>query len=89
MVLSKLSPDPDKVEELATRMKEIIETTWLRDPGLNKDSAAEFQNIKMEIEEMGLTVRWETQLVFDQSSPLGFKLKADVNVWIPKNTTIH
>ena len=89
MALSKLSPDPERVEEVSAMMKEIIETTWLRDPNLNNDTAVEFNRLKEELEGMGLTVTWHTNLLFDEKSPSGVKLQADVDVWIPKNTTVH
>ncbi len=89
MALSKISPDPERVEKAAARMKEIIETTWLRDPNLNDDVAVEFNGLKSELEGMGLTVTWHTSLLFDKASPLETKVEADVDVWIPKNTTIH
>lgn len=89
MALSKISPDPEKVEEAAARLKEIIETTWLRDPKLNDDVVVEFNRLKEELEGMGLTVTWNTNLLFDGASPSGVKLQADVDVWIPKSTTIH
>jgi len=89
VALSKISPDPERVEKAAARMKEIIETTWLKDPNLNDDVAVEFNRLKGELEGMGLTVTWNTNLLFDEASPLGMKIKADVDVWIPKSTTIH
>lgn len=89
MALSKISPDPERVEELSARMKEIIETTWLRDPNLNDNEATEFNRLKAELENMGLTVMWNTHLLFDKTSPLGIKLQADVNVWIPRYSTIQ
>ena len=89
MALSKLTPDMERVEEVAARMKSIIETTWLRGPNLNNDTATEFDRLREELENMGLTVTWKTQLLFDEKSPSGVKLQADVDVWIPKNTTIQ
>lgn len=89
MALLKLSPDHERVEEAAARMKEIIETTWLRDPCLNDDVAVEFSGLKAELEGMGLTVTWKTSILFDETSPSGVKLQAEVDVWIPKNTTIQ
>ncbi len=87
MALSKLEPDAERVEEIALRMKEIIETTWLRDPGLNNETAAEYKALKKEIEDMGMHVSRETKLNFaDLSNP---KIEADITVWIPKNTMIH
>ena len=87
MALSKLEPDVEMVQEMAHRMKEIIETTWLRDPKLNDESAKEFKALKKEIEDMGLYVTWETKLNLDElSNP---KLEAEINVLIPKNTIIH
>ena len=87
MALSKLEPDKERVEEIAQRMKEIIETTWLRDPVLNDVEATEFNRLKKELEEMGLFVNWETRLVVDD--PSNPKLEAEINVLIPKNTTMH
>jgi len=89
VALSKISPDPERVKELATRMKEIIETRWLMDPSSNHEVADEFRRLKEELEGMGLTVTLDITLMFDEASPLGMKIKADVDVWIPKNTTIH
>ncbi len=87
MALSKLEPDAERVEEIAQRMKEIIETTWLRDSKLNDETAAEYQALRKEIEDMGLHVTWKTQLnLNDLSNP---KLDAEVTAWVPKNTTIQ
>lgn len=87
MALSKLEPNEERVEEIAERMKEIIETTWLRDPKLNDESAAEYLALKKEIEDMGMYVSQKTQLnIDDPSNP---KLEAEIDVWIPKNTTIQ
>lgn len=89
MALSKLEPDAEKVEEVVERMREIIETTWLRDPKLNKSEREEFAELKKEIEDMGLTVTWKTDLVLDRVSPQGYRLEVEVSVWKPKNTTLH
>ena len=87
MALSKLELNAERVEEIAQQMKEIIETTWLRDPKLNSETVKEFQELKEKIENMGLYVTWETRLnLNDPSNP---KLEAEVNVLIPKNTTIQ
>lgn len=87
MALSKLEPDEERVEEIAQRIKEIIETTWLRDPKLNDAEAAEFRALRTEIENMGMHVGHETRLnLNDLSTP---KLEADITIWIPKNTTIQ
>ncbi len=87
MALSKLEPDAERVEVVVTRMKELIETTWLRDPSLNNETAKEFQSLKKEVEDMGLHVTWETNLSLkDPSNP---KLEAEVTAWVPKNTTIQ
>lgn len=87
MALSKLEPDEERVEKVSRRMKEIIETTWLRDPKLNDAEAEEFKLLHKEIEDMGLHVTWKTQLNLD--NPTSPKLEAEINVWIPKNTTIQ
>ncbi|MBI4158226.1 MAG: hypothetical protein HY505_01200 [Candidatus Yanofskybacteria bacterium] len=87
MALSKISPDPERVEKLAYRMKEIFETIWLRDPVLNSVEEVEFKRIKKEIEDMGLFVTWEVALDLDDLEHP--KLHADVNVLTPKNTTLH
>ncbi len=87
MALSKLEPNEERIEEIAERMKEIIETTWLRDPKLNDESAKEYLALKKEIEDMGLYVGHETKLnIADLSNP---KIEADITVWVPKNTTIQ
>ncbi len=87
MALSKLEPDKERVMNIALRMREIIETTWLRDPVLNEVEGEEFKRLEKEIQNMGLCVSWETRLNLDNpSSP---KLEADINVLIPKNTTMH
>lgn len=87
MALSTLNPDPEKVAKNANRMKEIIETTWLRNPVLNDPEEREFQRLKKEIEDMGLWVTWETSFSLDVSG--NFKLCAKIDVLIPKNTTLH
>lgn len=87
MALSKIEPDAERVEEIVLRMKEIIETTWLKDPKLNDDTAVELQALRKEIEDMGLYVNWETRL--DLKDPSNPKLNAEINVWIPKNTTVQ
>lgn len=87
MALSKLEPDEERVKEITQRMKEIIETTWLRDPNLNDAEATEFQALRKEIEEMGMHMSHETKLNLDD--PSNPKLEADVTIWIPKNTTIQ
>ncbi|OGM99190.1 MAG: hypothetical protein A2915_00240 [Candidatus Yanofskybacteria bacterium RIFCSPLOWO2_01_FULL_41_34] len=87
MALSELEPDVNRVEIAALRMKEIIETTWLRDPVLNEVEIVEFNRLKAEIENVGLYVNWEVRFKIDDSGDP--KIEADVNVLIPKNTTIH
>ncbi len=87
MALSKLEPDEERVQKLAERLKEIIETTWLKDPKLNDGPIKEFKAIKKEIEDMGLYVSWTTRINLDD--PSNPKLEADITVWIPQNTTIH
>lgn len=87
MALSKLEPDEERVEEIAQRMKDIIETTWLRDPSLNDAEATEFKALRKEIDEMGMHMSHETKLNLDD--PSNPKLEADVTIWIPKNTTIQ
>lgn len=87
MALSKLEPDAKRVEVIAQRMKEIIETTWLRDPKLNDESEKEYRELKNEIEAMGMQVSHETALNLNDASNL--KLEAEITVWIPKNITIH
>lgn len=68
-------------------MKEIIETTWLKDPKFNNETVEELNALRKEINDMGLYVNWETRLNLDDiSNP---KLKAEINIWIPKNTTIQ
>lgn len=87
MALSKLEPDKERVEEIVRRMKEIIETTWLKDPKLNDETNKELNTLRTEISGMGLYVNYETRLdVDDIFNP---KLKVEINVWIPRNTTIH
>ncbi len=87
MALSKLEPDAERVEEIARRMKEIIETTWLRDPNLNDESAAEFQALREELGNMGLHVTHQASMsLADPSNP---RIEAEINIWIPKNTTIQ
>ena len=87
MALSKLEPVEERVEEIVRRMKEIIETTWLRDPKLNDATAEEFEALRKEIEDMGLHVSHETKL--NLNNPANPRLEADINVWIPKNITIQ
>lgn len=87
MALSKLEPDKERVKIAARRMKQIIETTWLRDPVLNNAEAAEFKRLKTEIESMGLFVDWETRI--NSNDPSSPKLEADVNVLIPKKMTAN
>lgn len=82
MALSKLEPDTQRVQEIAQRMKEIIEKTWLRDPNLNNKEAAEYQALKNEIEAMGMHVSLETKLSLED--PLNPKVEADITIWIPK-----
>ena len=85
MALEKISPDSEKVQKLALRIKELIETTWLRDSQLNNASNEEIAKIRVELESMGLTVRYSVQIVFEPD----IAITADVEVFIPKNTTIH
>ncbi len=87
MALSKLELNAERVEEIAQQMKEIIETTWLRDPKLNSETVKEFQELKKKIENMGLCVAWKTRL--NLNNPSNPKLEAEINVLIPKNTTIQ
>ena len=87
MALSKMEPNRERVGVVARRMKKIIEMTWLRDPVLNDVEAEEFKRLRTEIENMGLYVSWETKLNLDD--PSNPKLEAEVNIWIPKNTTIQ
>ena len=87
MALSKLELNRERVEEIAGRMKEIIETTWLRNPKLNSESTKEYQALQKEIEDMGLCVSFRTQLNLDDlSNP---KPEATITIWIPRNTTIQ
>ncbi len=87
MALSKLEPDKERVEKIARRMKNIIETTWLRDPSLNNETSTEFKALRKEIEDMGMHVSYETKLILiDPSNP---RLEAEITIWIPKNTTIQ
>jgi len=87
MALSKLEFDAERVEQIADRIKEIIETTWLQNPNLNNETAAEYQLLQKEIEDMGMHVSHETKLNLDD--PSNPKLKAEITIWIPKNTTIQ
>lgn len=87
MALLKIEPDEERVEEIATRMKEIIETTWARDPRLNDAEAEEFRALKKEIEAMGLHVTWKASVGMDDAS--NPKVEAEIEVWIPKITTIQ
>ena len=87
MALSKLELNEERVEEIAQRMKDIIETTWLRDQNLNDAEVAEFRALRREIENMGMHVNYKTNLNLDD--PSNPKVEADIIVWIPKNTTIQ
>ena len=87
MALSKLELNEERVEEIAQRMKDIIETTWLRDPNLNDAEVAEFRALRREIENMGMHVNYKTNLNLDD--PSNPNVEADIIVWIPKNTTIQ
>ena len=84
MALSKLKPDIERVKLIVLRMKEIMETTWLRNPSLNNTETQEFNGLKKELENMGLSLTWEAKL-----DPLKRKLTVDICLWIPKNTTVH
>jgi len=90
MALSKLELNRERVEEIAGRMKEIIETTWLRNPKLNSESTKEYQALQKEIEDMGLYVSYKINKIkmnlADLSNP---KIEADITTWIPKITTIQ
>ena len=87
MALSKLELNRERVEEIAGRMKEIIETTWLRNPKLNSESTKEYQALQKEIEDMGLYVSYKIKMnLADLSNP---KIEADITTWIPKITTIQ
>ena len=87
MALSKLELDEERVEQIAGRMKEVMETTWLRDRSLNDAEAKEFKALRAEIEGMGLHVSWKVRInITDLSNP---KVEAEIDVWIPKNTTIQ
>ena len=88
MALSKLvEPNEERVDEITERMKEIIETTWLRDPNLNNETAVEYQSLKKEIEDMDMHVSHETRL--NLADPSNLKLEAKIIVWRLKNTTIQ
>lgn len=89
MALSKTRRNLLRAGEIAVRMQEIIETTWARDPKLNHNSAVEFRYLKKELENMDLTVSWETQLLISPTDPSGFKLNAKVTVLIPQSSTVH
>ena len=68
-------------------MKEIIETTWPRDPDLNEEEAEEFKRLKKELEYMGLFVFWDVQVGIDNKGNI--KIKADIDVTQSRDSTIH
>lgn len=84
MALQKLEPDRERVEAIAYRMKEIIETTWSRDPSLNERERIEYNGLVEELTGMGLHASYDIRV-----DPISFKVKAEVTVLIPKNITIH
>ena len=86
MALSKLEIDTERAEEIAHRMKEIIETTWLERPILNDELVKEFGVLNEEIKNMGIYVSYEYKLNLDNpSSP---KMRVELIVWIPQNATV-
>ena len=86
MSIQKLEPDRERVEELCLRLKALMELTLLRDPLLNAKEGQEIREITKEIEEMGLYLTWESQLVDIDTVP---RTVVEVSVFIPRNTTIH
>ena len=89
MELLKFEPDEDRVEFLVTRMRELIELSGLRDPGLNSKEAEEIRAIRKELDEMGLYVMITYRPNFDLKNPLKSTLTVDIDLFIPKNTTIQ
>ena len=89
MVLSKLSPDPEKAEELAYELKKILDAIMLRNPDLNSRELEKARQIRTELEEMGFHVTLNYRLELDPENPLNSKVDTEVNLWIPKNTTIQ
>ncbi|OGN09361.1 MAG: hypothetical protein A3J46_04880 [Candidatus Yanofskybacteria bacterium RIFCSPHIGHO2_02_FULL_41_11] len=86
-MMLKLTPNAVRAIEIAQRLKEVIETTWLRDPNLNIETESEFKDLKKELEGMGLEMTWET--ILDLDNLFVPKLKAHVRVWKPKSITVH
>lgn len=88
MGISQLNPDQENVELLRVRLKELYETTMLRDPRLNVETAKEIRAIKKELGDMGLevTVKFSVSNLEDLPNA---KVTADIGIWIPKNTTIQ
>jgi len=87
MALSKLEIDTERAEEIAHRMKEIIETTWLKYPILDRESVKEYQALKRDIQNMGMRVTYKIYLILDE--PLKPKVKVELTVWKPENITLQ
>lgn len=89
MALSRLEPDRDRVEELVTRLKALIELTFLRDPVLNELEFLEINRIREELGEIGLTVTWKIGVEINAENPINSRVVAEVTAWIPKNQTLQ
>ena len=77
----------ERVEAIALRMKEIIETTWLRDTDFNDQEVEEFQRLIQKLENMGFFVIWRATVDFDDKGNL--KRTAEIFVVQSRNTTTH
>jgi len=89
MALRKLEPDYERVEELALRIKTLTEATALRSWFLNERENTEIAAARQEIEDMGLCVTVKRNIIPNSEDPTRFNVEAEVDVGIPKNTTLH
>ena len=87
MAHSQSQPFGERVEAIALRMKEIIETTWLRDPDFNDQEAEEFQRLIQKLENMGFFVNWRATVDFDDKGKP--KITAEIFLAPSRNTTMH
>ena len=89
MALSKVSPDPTRAEELARRLKIILDANMLRDPLLNGKEMEVARAIRAKLEEMGLCVTTSYKVDLKPGDPLSYNVDTEVKLWLATNLTLE
>lgn len=87
MSIQRIEPDRTRVAQLCSKLKDLLELTLLRDPSLNTEEMKEVRAIRKELEEMGLILKWDANILGMNGGKQ--KVIVDVTTWIPKNRTIQ